>query len=100
VISLSLILDIVQEHRAEQTAEALRDSVAVEADALRDGQVVSVPVSTLAPGDVVRLRTGDLVPADGVVIEAHEFHVNEALMTGEPFPAVKTSAPCSATSAA
>lgn len=100
VISLSLILDIVQEHRAEQTAEALRDSVAVEADALRDGQIISVPVPTLAPGDIVRLRTGDLVPADGVVLEAHEFHVNEALMTGEPFPAVKTSAPCSATSAA
>ena len=100
VISLSLILDIVQEHHAEQTAEALRDSVAVEADALRDGHVVSVPVPTLAPGDIVRLRTGDLVPADGVVLEAHEFHVNEALMTGEPFPAVKTNAPCSATSAA
>ena len=37
VLSLSLTLDIVQEHRAEQTAEALRDSVAVQADVMRDG---------------------------------------------------------------
>jgi Mg2+-importing ATPase len=43
VVSLSLILDIVQEHRAELTAEALRESVAVEADALRDSTVMSVP---------------------------------------------------------
>jgi Mg2+-importing ATPase len=100
VISLSLILDIVQEHRAEQTAEALRESVAVEADVLRDGNTVSAPVSALVPGDIVHLRTGDLVPADGVVIEAHELQINEALMTGEPFPALKTCALSSATSAA
>jgi Mg2+-importing ATPase len=100
VVTLSLTLDIIQEHRAEQTAEALRDSVAVEADALRDGEIVSIPVSALVPGDVVSLRTGDLVPADGVVLEAHELQINEALMTGEPFPALKTSVTSAATSMA
>jgi Mg2+-importing ATPase len=35
-----------------------------------------------------------------VVLDAHELQVNEALMTGEPFPALKTSAPCTATSPA
>jgi Mg2+-importing ATPase len=100
VVTLSLALDIVQEHRAEQTAEALRDSVAIEADAVRDGIVKSVPVKSLVPGDVVKLRTGDLVPADGIVLEAHELQINEALMTGEPFPTLKTSALCSATSPA
>src|ERR1700751_2266159 len=33
VLTLSLTLDIIQEHRAELTAEALRESVAIEADA-------------------------------------------------------------------
>jgi Mg2+-importing ATPase len=97
VIGMSLTLDIVQEHRAEQTAEALRQSVAIQADVVRDGVIVSLPVSELVPGDVVHLRTGDLVPADGVALEVHELQVNEALMTGEPFPASKTTAPCSAT---
>ncbi|HET7885773.1 MAG TPA: magnesium-translocating P-type ATPase [Bradyrhizobium sp.] len=100
VIALSLTLDVVQEHRAELTAEALRQSVAIEADVVRDGSTSSVPVTALVPGDVVKLRTGDLVPADGIVLEAHELHVNEALMTGEPFPAIKTSTPCCATSPA
>jgi P-type Mg2+ transporter len=96
VLLLSLTLDVVQEHRAELTAEALRASVAIEADAIRDGTDVSIPVTALVPGDIVRLRTGDLIPADGIVLEAHELQVNEALMTGEPFPACKTDAPCSA----
>ncbi|WP_456638607.1 magnesium-translocating P-type ATPase [Bradyrhizobium sp. USDA 10063] len=96
VIGMSLTLDIVQEHRAELTAEALQRSVAIQADVLRDGAIVSLPVSELVPGDVVHLRTGDLVPADGVALEVHELQVNEALMTGEPFPASKSTAPCAA----
>jgi Mg2+-importing ATPase len=100
VLSLSLTLDIVQEHRAELTAEALRDSVAIEADVVRDGAEISIPVKALVPGDIVKLRTGDLIPADGIVLESRELQVNEALMTGEPFPAFKTDAPCSSKSPA
>ena len=100
VLSLSITLDIVQEHRAELTAEVLRDSVAIEADVVRNGKDIAIPVTALVPGDVVKLRTGDLIPADGIVLNAQELQVNEALMTGEPFPAFKTDAPCSAASVA
>ncbi|MCP3476641.1 HAD-IC family P-type ATPase [Bradyrhizobium sp. CCGUVB1N3] len=96
VLSLSLTLDIVQEHRAELMAEALRESVAIQADVVRDGKDVTIPVTALVPGDIVKLRIGDLIPADGIVLDAQELQVNEALMTGEPFPAFKTNAPCSA----
>jgi Mg2+-importing ATPase len=100
VIVLSIVLDIVQEHRAEQAADALRRSVAIHADALRDGGVVSVPVEQLVPGDVVELRAGDLVPADGVIAESRNLHVNEALMTGEPYPVEKRAGDCAAKEAA
>lgn len=100
VLSLSLTLDIVQEHRAELTAEALRDSVAIEADVVRGGADISIPVKALVPGDIVMLRMGDLIPADGIVLESRQLQVNEALLTGEPFPAFKTSALCTAKSPA
>jgi Mg2+-importing ATPase len=96
VLLLSLTLDIVQEHRAEQTAEALRASVAIQADVVRGGADISIPVAELVPGDIVKLRIGNLIPADGIVLEAQELQVNEALMTGEPFPALKAAVPCSA----
>ena len=97
VIAMSLTLDIVQEHRAELAADALRQTVAIHADVVRDGVVVSLPVASIVPGDIVHLRTGDLVPADGVVLEARELQINESLMTGEPFPAVKSTGPCAST---
>src|SRR6266700_2655637 len=100
VLAISMTLDIVQEYRAEQAAEALRHSVAVHADVLRDGKPVAEPVYRLVPGDVVLLRTGDLVPADGVVLEAEDFQLDESIMTGEPFPVRKNNAPCAAMEAA
>ena len=96
VVSLSIGLDVVQEHRAEVAADALKRSVAVHADILRDRTIVAAPVDQVVPGDVVALRAGDLVPADGVVLQSRNAHVNEALMTGEPYPAEKRSGPCDA----
>src|SRR6516165_225726 len=63
VIVLSIGLDLLQEHRAERAAEALKRSVAVHADVRRDGAVTAVPVDQLVPDDVVELRAGDLVSA-------------------------------------
>ena len=96
VVSLSIALDVVQEHRAEVAAEALKRSVAIHADILRDGTTVAVPVDQVVPGDVVELRAGDLVPADGVVLHSRNAHVNEALMTGEPYPVEKQPGRCDA----
>ncbi len=97
VVALSIILDVVQEQRAEVAAEALKRSVAIHADVRRDGKVVSIPVDQVVPGDVVELRAGDLVPADGMIIESRNVHVNEALMTGEPYPADKRAGACEGT---
>ena len=43
VLALSMTLDIVQEYRAEREAEALRHSVAVHADVMRDRKQVEQP---------------------------------------------------------
>jgi P-type Mg2+ transporter len=89
VVVLSVALDFVQEHRAGQAAERLRRSVAVRATALRDGAATEVAVADLVPGDVVLLAAGSLVPADGLVLAARDFFVNQALLTGEPYPVEK-----------
>ena len=41
------------------------------------------------PGDIVVLSAGNLVPADGIVLEARDFLVSEASLTGESFPVEK-----------
>ena len=89
IVVTSALLDTVQEYQAKEAAEALRVSVALRERVLRDGQEVTVPGRDLVPGDVVLLAAGDLVPADGRLLEARDFFVNEALLTGESYPAEK-----------
>jgi Mg2+-importing ATPase len=45
-----------------------------------------MPVDQLVPGDVAELIAGDLVPADCRLLESRDLYVNQALLTGEPYP--------------
>jgi Mg2+-importing ATPase len=90
MVVLSVSLDFFQEVRAEKSVDALRQSVAVKADVLRDGSITSIPVQQVVPGDIVRLSAGDLIPADGRLIDCKDIYVNQALLTGESFPVEKS----------
>ena len=92
IILVSVTLDFIQEHRAGEAAERLRQSVAVRVQALRDGKPSDVALEALVPGDVVLLVAGDLIPGDGRVLEAKDFFLNQALLTGEPYPVEKSPA--------
>ena len=92
----SAALSFVQEYSADTAAERLRAQVTVKATVLRDGQAQSVPTEEVVPGDVVLLSAGDLVPADGLVLEARDFFVNQAVLTGETFPVEKKPEPVAA----
>lgn len=89
ILLFSVTLDFYQEYRASRAAEQLKQSVEVQATALRDGRPQSLPMSQLVPGDVVLLSAGDLMPADCRLIEAKDFFVNQSLLTGESYPVEK-----------
>ncbi|MCO5191067.1 MAG: heavy metal translocating P-type ATPase, partial [Anaerolineae bacterium] len=54
-----------------------------------DGSVEEHPVDHLQRDDVVLVRPGAIVPADGIVIEGAS-ELNEAMITGESKPVMKT----------
>jgi Mg2+-importing ATPase len=92
----SALLSFLQEYSASNATEKLRAQVTVKATVLRDGQPQQVPVEEVVPGDVVVLSAGSLVPADGVLLEARDFYVNQAVLTGETFPVEKKPGPVAA----
>jgi Mg2+-importing ATPase len=89
IVLMSVTLDFVQEYRANAAAEKLRLSVSVRATVIRDGKAVDVAISEVVPSDLITLSAGDLIPADGVVVEAFDFFVKQALLTGETYPVEK-----------
>ncbi|MEY4099460.1 MAG: hypothetical protein RL300_631, partial [Pseudomonadota bacterium] len=89
IVLMSVTLDFVQSYRAGQAAERLASQVAVTAAVLRDGSPCELPVTGLVPGDVVLLSAGNLVPADARVLQATDFFINQAQLTGEPYPVEK-----------
>jgi Mg2+-importing ATPase len=86
----STILGFAQEYIAGNAIEKLRSHVTIHSVILRDGQPQTLPSSRVVPGDVVLLSAGSLIPADGVVLEAKDFFVNQAVLTGETFPVQKS----------
>ncbi|MDM7989273.1 cation-translocating P-type ATPase [Arthrobacter sp. zg-Y877] len=95
VIILNTALNYVQEQRAENSLEALRNASVDSCRVLRSGSQARVERMELVPGDVVLLEAGDSVPADGRLLEAVRLQVAEAALTGESKPTNKTTAPLS-----
>jgi Mg2+-importing ATPase len=89
VVLGSTVLGCVQEYRAGNAVEKLRSRIKVQARVLRDGAARDVPADRVVPGDVVLVSAGALIPADGIVLEANDFFVNQAVLTGETFPVEK-----------
>ena len=78
-----------REYSARAALAGLRAKVLLRTQVLRDGRPCSVPSREMVPGDVALLAAGSLVPADGVLIDATDCFVNEAVLTGESFPTEK-----------
>jgi Mg2+-importing ATPase len=89
IVMGSALLSFYQEYNANNAAEKLKEQVSFKTEVLRDGQPVSISTDEIVPGDIVLLSAGSLIPADGLVIEARDFFINQAVLTGETFPVEK-----------
>ncbi len=87
-----------REFSAETAAGALLARIQTLTQVFRDARLQTLPIETIVPGDVVQLSAGNLVPADGVIMEAEDCFVSEAVLTGESFPAAKRPGPVPAAS--
>jgi Mg2+-importing ATPase len=95
IVLMSVTLTFLQESRAENAANALKEKVATTASVLRDSVKKETKLSEIVPGDVIELSAGDLIPADARLISAKDFFLDQSALTGESFPIEKTVTPLS-----
>ena len=91
VLVVNAGIGFVQVNRAERSMDALKRMLVVRARVRRDSHVVEVFAEVLVPGDVVLLEAGDRVPADGRLLTAAGFALDESALTGESAPVDKVS---------
>ncbi|MBR9681900.1 MAG: cation-transporting P-type ATPase [Candidatus Altiarchaeota archaeon] len=84
-----IILGFIQEYKAEEALEKLKDMSLPTAKVLRDGKLREIDLEHVVPGDIVVLHSGDMVPADCKVIESAALFLDESMLTGESLPVEK-----------
>lgn len=89
VVIANAIIGFVQEGKAENAMDAIRQMLAPRAAVLRGDERHTVEGEKLVPGDVVLLEAGDKVPADLRLLQTHGFQVQESILTGESLPVEK-----------
>src|SRR5213083_2570532 len=89
LLLFNALLGFWEEHEASNALDALKDSLALKARALRSGKWEQVDAQTLVPGDIVRLYLGDVVPGDCKLIRGDYISIDQSALTGESLPVAK-----------
>jgi len=89
LLVFNAIIGFWEEHEASNALEALKEQLALKAQALRDGKWQEIPAQDLVPGDVIKVRLGDIIPADVKLVEGEYLSVDQAALTGESLPVNK-----------
>jgi Ca2+-transporting ATPase len=90
---LNAILGLNQEGKAAESVAALQKMLIIKAHVRRDGDLVDIPAEELVPGDVISFEAGDKIPADGRLLVAATLEIEEAGLTGESVPVLKSVDP-------
>ncbi len=83
------VVGFLQENKAENAIELLKEKLSVMARVLRNGKWEQLQAKELVPGDYVRIRPGDSVPADLKLLKGDYIMIDESALTGESLPVEK-----------
>jgi len=81
------------EERARRTVEKLSKFMPDKARILIDGAEKQVDVAEVGVGTIIQVRPGERIPLDGNIVEGFS-NVDQALVTGESVPVLKTVNDC------
>ena len=98
-VLINVIIGFIQEGKAENALDAIRNMLSPHAMVLRGGERHEIDAERLVPGDIVLLVSGDKVPADLRLLNVKNLLVEEAALTGESLPVEKSVAHCNADAA-
>jgi P-type Ca2+ transporter type 2C len=82
-------ISIYQDTKSRNALVALKTLTQPKCKVIRNGEEVEILREEIVIGDYLILEEGNKIPADGSILEAHDFSVNESILTGEAMPITK-----------
>jgi Ca2+-transporting ATPase len=95
IMLLSIVIvagiSLFQEYRSKNAVQALKKISAAKAKVMRNGMAAEIAAEEIVVDDVLLLAEGEVIAADGLIITANDFSINESILTGESFAVNKTA---------
>ena len=76
-------ISIFQENKSQNALAELKALTQPKSRVIRNGIETEIAIEDIVTGDFIILEEGDKIPADGIIMQAHDFSVNESILTGE-----------------
>ena len=92
VVTFVLLGQVFEErmrNNASNAIEKLVDLQAKDAEVMRAGKLVKIPLSDVVTGDIIRVKPGQKVAVDGIITQGNST-IDESMVTGESMPVEKT----------
>lgn len=91
-IILVSVISLYQDSRSRNALAQLKQLTKPDGKVIRDGQVQQIKTEDIVIGDCLIAEEGTVVLADGNIIHANDFSVNESILTGESMVVYKDHA--------
>lgn len=89
VVIINAVVGVIQESKAEDALEALKNMATPKAIVQRDGEMKEIDSAEVVQGDFIVVSAGSYIPCDIRLIESANLKVEEAALTGESVPVDK-----------
>ena len=84
-------ISLFQEYRSKNAIQALKKLSAAKATVIRNGLQIDISAEEIVVDDLLMLEEGAVVAADGLILTANDFSLNESILTGESFGVAKNA---------
>ncbi len=88
ILAISVI-SLYQDSKSRNALRELKSLTEPKCRVIRNGLELEIPREDIVIGDWLIIEEGNKIPADGSILEAHDFSVNESILTGESLAVAK-----------
>ena len=89
-IAMIASISVYQNYRSRKALRLLQSLTQPACRVIRDGAIITINREEVVPGDYLLAEEGTVIAADGIVLQANDFMVNESTLTGESNPVAKS----------